>query len=341
MARKTVKHSIVNEDEWDKVNQDNKNLYNEFINYLKSTDKSPKTIFVYDSNLKIFFIWLLKNGNNKSFIDIKKRDIINFQNWLVNELKVSPARTRNLRASISSLSNYIETILDDEYPDFRNIINKIPAPSLEPVREKTILEDEQVESLLNKLVEIQDYQKACFIALVAFGGARKSELVQFKKSFFNNDAVVHGMYKTPKIRQKGRGQAGKREVKYVIKSLFDKYLNLWLEQRKELRIPEEIDELFVIKRLGEWKPIETCTIDSWFKTFSDMLNIDIYCHGFRHYFATSLAKQNVPVSKIKTLMNHESSATSEIYIDIEDEENLIGLFNDDGIVKQKKENKAD
>lgn len=48
----------------------------------------------------------------------------------------SPARVRRVKAALSSLSNYIENILDDEYEDFRPIIRKIENPQNTPVREK-------------------------------------------------------------------------------------------------------------------------------------------------------------------------------------------------------------
>ena len=55
----------------------------------------------------------MKFAKNKDFVDIKKRDIMNFQNYLIKQ-GLSPARIRVLRSSISSLSNFIENILDEE-----------------------------------------------------------------------------------------------------------------------------------------------------------------------------------------------------------------------------------
>ena len=55
-----------------------------------------------------------------------------------------------MRSAISSMSNLIENILDEEFPDFRNIINKIPVPPANQ-SEKTVFENEDLEELLNKL----------------------------------------------------------------------------------------------------------------------------------------------------------------------------------------------
>ena len=56
---------------------------------------------------------------------------------------------------MSSLSSYIEMILDDEYPDFRNIIGKIPPPPRNEVREKTVLTDDDAQELLDLLVNTE------------------------------------------------------------------------------------------------------------------------------------------------------------------------------------------
>ena len=82
------------------------------------------------------------------------------------------------------MSNFVEAILDDEYPGFRPIIRKIESPVNQPVREKTVLTDEQCDTLLQTLVDKGQYEKACFVALALFSGRRKAELLRFKVSYF-------------------------------------------------------------------------------------------------------------------------------------------------------------
>ena len=139
MARSTVYNRIFNEKDWNDVNPQNKQLYNEWTTYLMSTDKSRGTIKQYQNDLRILFIFLLKMCNNKFVIDLNKRDIIAFQGYSINEWGHSSNRLRRLKSYLSSLCNYVENIMDDMYPDFRNIVNKIESPSKKPVREKTIL----------------------------------------------------------------------------------------------------------------------------------------------------------------------------------------------------------
>ena len=137
MGRKTVYNNLVLPEIYAQVSEDNKNILNEFIVYLMSTDKSPLTIKAYTGDIKYFLVWNLQKNNNKFFVDLIKRDILKYQNYLLNELKLSSNRIRSLKSAISSMSIFIESMMDDLYPDFKNIINKIPAPVKQNSREKT------------------------------------------------------------------------------------------------------------------------------------------------------------------------------------------------------------
>jgi len=331
MARKTVQHNIVTSELWDKVLDKNKTLLRDFIEYCQSKDLSPKTINGYKNDIEICWIWNLQNNDNRFFIDFTKKDIMRYQNWMLNGLGNSSNRIRRMKSAISSLSNFIESMLDEEYPNFRNIVNKIPAPPKQDVREKTILSDEQVDKLLNYLVDNKKYQHACAVALAVASGARKSELLRFKTSYFAEENIIYNaLYKTPeKIKTKGRGSKGKMIYRYVLVNKFKPYFDLWMDQRKELGI--EGEELFWNKRNGVWKPSGVSTLNSWANTFSQILGIDWYWHCNRHYFTTALCKANIPADVIKDIVGWESTNMVSLYNDTEIDEELAKYFNEDGI----------
>lgn len=335
LARKTQQHSIVTPELWSAVSDENKQLLDGFIEYCQTTNKSPNTTDGYFNDIQIFMVWNLQKNKNKFFIDFTKRDVIKYQNWLVMEQKLSPSRVRRLRSSLSSMSNYIESVLDDVYFNFRSIINKIPAPPMQPVREKTVLEDDQVEYLLNYLVEKEKYQQACAVALAVYSGSRKSELLRFKVSYFTDDNLIYGsLYKTPeKIKTKGRG-SGKFIYRYVLKN-FKTYLELWMKQRKTLGI--EGEELFWSKRNGVWKPGGISLLNSWATTFSKILNVDWYWHSNRHFFTTGLCRANIPTNIVKDIVGWDSIEMVNLYNDREIDEELGKYFDKDGIkqVEQK------
>lgn len=308
MARTTVYNPTVTEEKWNSVNQDNKDLLNEFIEYLQSTDKSQGTITNYTSDIKIAFIWTLENLKNKSFTDYTKRDVMRYQNYLLNTMNVSSNRIRRMKASLSSLSNFIENVLDDDFPDFRNIINKIPAPVKEAVRTKTVLEDNQVQECLDSLIVDGKIQIACALALAWSSGARKSELLRFKISDFKDENIMFGsLYKTTeKMKTKGRGSKGKLLYRYCLRNKIKPYLDLWIQERKRLGVSDDIDEIFLVQRKNGFDLAKVSTLDSWSETIEKKLGVDFYFHCLRHNFTTELSKSGIPANVIKDIVGWNS-----------------------------------
>ncbi len=340
MGRKTKQNKITSPELIAQINPKNIRLMNDFLDYLRSVGKAESTVKAYTSDLYIFFVWVLQNADNKYFPEVSKRDIVSYQNWLLRNNENSPARVRRLKSTLSSLSNYIEAILDDELPNFRSIVRKIENPINEPAHEKTVLSDEQADTLLEYLVEHRQYEKACCFALARYSGRRKSELVRFKVSYFSDENIIYGsLYRTPeKIRTKGRGVNGKMLTCYVLSKPFRPYLDLWMEKRKELGI--ESEWLFPDKDQPD-QPIPISTMNSWAETFSNILGIPLYWHSLRHFFTTSLAKANLPDSVIKTIIGWESLEMVGLYKDIDDEEEIGKYFDDGEIVAQKQSGLSD
>lgn len=335
MGRATVYNHITTPELIDKINPKNKRLVKDYLDYLSSIQRSPQTIHSYKSDLEIFFVWNLQNNDDKEFVNVTKRDIISYQSYLINENKNSPARVRRLKSCLSSLSNYIADICDDEYEDFRPIIRKVENPVNVAVREKTVLSVDEIDKLLKVLVENKEYMKACVVALGACSGARKSELLRFKASYFTDDNIIYGsLYKTPeKIKTKGRG-LGKFIYRYTLVKEFKPYLDLWLNKRRELGVDN--DYLFVHKVNDKWKVASKSMLDSWTDKFSEIIGESFYYHAERHYFCTKLAKCNIPDNVIQDIIGWESADMVKIYKDIDADEELSKYFDKNGI-KQVKE----
>ena len=318
MARGTVYNGdLTKKENLLNINKKNIELREEFIEYLNSTDKAILTITNYTSDINIAFCWNLLENDNKFFIDYNKRDVMRFQNYMLNTMKLSAGRVRRLRSALSSMSNFIENILDDDFPNFRNIINKIPAPTNTFVREKTVISHEQLKELLDYLVENKEYQKACLVGLAAYSGSRKAELMRFKADYFKDEYIIlNALYKTPKITSKGRGKAGKMIHKYCLVDEFKPYLDLWLQERKELDIDSEW--LFVVNNKNNWEQMQQSTADSWAKGISKILNVDFYWHCLRHYFTTYLStEKKLPDEVIKQLSSWANLEMVSLYKDID------------------------
>lgn len=330
MARKTKMNNLTSPELVSKVNPENVRLKEDFLEYLQSVQRSPGTIRGYDNDLDIFFVFCMERLGNKRFSEVTKRDLVAFQNWLINENSNSPSRVRRIKSAISSLSNFVEAILDDEpeFKNFRSIVRKIESPVNQPVREKTVLSDDQLDGLLDKLTERKQYGKACMLALAMCSGRRKSELVRFKVDDFKDDNLICGgaLYKTSDtMRTKGFG-LGKYIYCYTMAKKFKPYLDRWMEYRKENGIDSEW--LFPLRE-DPSQQMKPETLNSWANTFTNMLGVDFYWHCMRHYFTTHLARSGLPDGVIQEIIGWSSSDMVRLYTDLDAEEQ-IGMYFKDG-----------
>jgi len=342
MARKTRMNNLTSPELLAQVNPDNMRLKNDFLDYLRSVQRSPGTIAGYSNDLDIFFVWVLQNARNKPFVNITKRDIVAYQGWLINSNENSSSRVRRLKAAISSLSNYCENILSDDEPEFQNfrsIVRKIENPALQPVREKTIWEDAELEDLLNQLVERKAFDKACYLALAMYSGRRKSELCRFRVSDFDDSRLVCGgaLYKSAPIKTKGKS-GGKYIPCYTLAKKFRPYLKMWLDERARLGI--ESQWLFPAKDNPD-EQMGISTVNSWAETFTRLSGRDFYAHSLRHYFTTSLARAGIPDGVIQSIVAWESSDMVRLYTDIDADEQIGMYFSNGDISVPDKKGFAD
>ena len=339
MARTTVYNKITSKEKLGQVNQNNIELAEDFLTYLLSIDRSEGTIRGYRNDLNIFWCWNLDFNKNKDFAKLTKREIARFQNYAINIWGWSPKRTRRVKSCLSSMSNYIQDILDEEeeFENFTPIIRKIENPANEAVRKKTVFSDNQVQMLMDELVKRQEYEKACSIAIAAYSGMRKSELLQMKTEFFSDEHLIFdgAMWETEEIRTKGKGKLGKRLNKYILVGA-KPYIDLWLNERKKLNIDSEF--LFVTKLKNEngdviWK--RRANLSQWTEEFTEIVGDNFYYHSLRHFTCSMLFRNNIPSDVIQDFFGWSSSEMLTIYNDNSAKDTFGKYFTKYGIAETK------
>lgn len=339
-GRSTVYNKIITPEKLEKVNPKNKELAEDFLDYLSSIDRSPQTVLQYKYDLNQFWVWCLDNLDNKDFIKITKREFARFQNFCLNTYNYSPKRLRRIKSVISSLSNFVENVLDEEeeFAGYKSVIRKIESPTNETVREKTVMTDEQLQLLLDTLVEEKEYEKACGAAVLAYSGMRKAELLQLKLSDFSPEHLQFGcIYVTDKVRAKGRGRNGKRINKYVLNKV-DKYIDLWRVYREEQGI--DCEYLFVTKRNGVWE--QRTTVDHWKEEFTEIIGVPYYFHMNRHYCCSMmLGDYNLPPDVVREWNSWNDLSLLQIYNDRSAFDDFGKYFSADGIIAQEQKGLAD
>lgn len=325
MGRSTYRKVITSPELIESINKKNKKLIDKFLKNF-NTRRSDASVKVYASNFNIFFCWNVENNDNKFFCDIKKSQFIEFFDYAVEELKWSPNRYAQMWSSLNSLSNFIENILDDEYPDFRNQVKKIEKLPKANIRKKTILTEEQINLLFEHLIEKEEYQQAALLALACYSGARISELFRFTTDLINEENVAFDGFfleTTDEIKTKGRGKTGKMLYKYILKAPFLPHYNKWIEEREKiLKENNQSHNSLFIKKNGA--PADISDGRRWMKSWEKFLtknnengeDVHLYAHCIRHYLCTYLSKIGIEQELIVELFGWGSDAMYHIYNDL-------------------------
>jgi integrase len=334
MSRTTFRFKITDEETIKQINPINQQLVESFLMSFdtKSSDASVKN---YRSDFNIFFCWnVLKNGN-KSFIEIKKSDLIAFFSFAVNTLKWGSSRYRRMHSALSSLSNFIVNILDDDYPNFKNLMPKIDKIPKVATREKTVLTETQVDNLLNYLrTDIENIQWACLLALAIGSGARISELFRFTIDIIDENSLAFNdiFLKTKKeIKTKGMGKLGEKKYKYIIKDIFLPIYKEWLPIREQIMKENGVAEHGYIFITKSGTPATDKTSRRWIEQWEKYLTekepsnenqeqVHLYPHCLRHYIVTYLTRIGLSSDLIIAIMGWKSAEMYKIYNDLSDDE---------------------
>lgn len=317
--RKTFRKVITSPELIEQINSKNKTLMERFLKNF-ATKRSPNSVVSYRSNLNIFFCWNILENDNKFFIDIKKRELLDFFDYAVTELQWSPNRYAQCHSSLSSFSAWIENFYDEDYPTFRNLLPKIEKPVKENIRKKTVLQKEDVDKLFKYFEDNNMTQDACLLSLVISCGARVSELARFTMDLIDeNNVVFDGLFleTTEEIVTKGRGTTGKMLRKYILKDMFLPHYHKWLEEREKImeETGQDHNHIFVTK---DGNPANADRLRDWMNEWSNIVDQPCYPHSFRHYHITMLKKLELEDDFIVYITGWSESTGHS----------MVGIYND-------------
>lgn len=318
------KLEAITEEQWSSINSKNRKIVEEYLD--QSTQLSPYTLGQYKSCLMIYFWYIHNFCDDKNFYEIKSREYLGYQNWLVKR-GLSSSAIKLKRSVVSSLNNYVCVYYQDEYPLFRNYINKSvqnPPPAF--VNDKDPLTLDEYNRLCTELENKKLWQILAYVRFAFSSASRRNETRQLLKSISeatpiikdveikdkdgNKKIVQSRFFLSHDVRCKGRGKIGK-----VRKLQFDQLamdaIKKWLEFRGEDSCPY----LFISGKGEAAKQIALETANVWFKEIIEpLVGRRIHPHALREGRVTTMVvEQGVDIKVAQKLLGHQSSQTTEIY----------------------------
>ena len=333
MDGKNAKRSEdITDEMWSEVLEFNRNMAEEYLE--NQTELAIKTKIAYRSGLRIFFYWVKENLNNKSFLDIKKKEFARYLNQITNR-GLSDSGIKFKKSSVSSFCNYIMMMYEDEYPTFRNFTVGLKVVKTGNVYPKEPLTPDEYIMLCEELEKREEWQKLAYLVFTYSTGCRRAESRQLLKEVVdypakerkikivdedgNEKEAISKSYQTHIIRCKGSSVVGKpRKLKFGEDAM--QWMKKWLEVRGD----DDCPFMFVIKQKdGTTRQVGEDTFNGWCQgLFTKIVGRRVHPHLFRESRATNIVVYEHKSAEVaqKLLGHNDVSTTKNHYIIKKDED---------------------
>ena len=287
-----------------------------FNNHLSLERKfSANTYDTYLMVIKQYLRYLSGNKDIKSkdisIYSFDKQNILDFLQYVESDLKCS-IKTRNHKLTIiNSFLEYAQSI----NPIYLDVYLKSKSIKLKKCKQEKMdfLTREELETFM-KVINIKSksgYKHYVLIALLYEAGLRESEIINLKVSdlFFLSES--------PYIKVLGKGN--KERIVYLnsnIVSIVNEYMDkfkikdgyLFLNHSKR-----QLTRFGIIKIVNKYFELSK-------KECPTLVNKTITPHSFRRSKAVHLLMNNTALPIIQRFLGHNSIKTTEIYLDITNDE---------------------
>lgn len=260
----------------------------DYITYLKSEQKSIKTINEY-----VKYATQMLSFINKPVNEITYMDLIEWKS------SISHLSSNSVCLQIAAIKKYFEFLVDTD------VINNNPSAKLKrptkKAKEKPYMTKDMVKAMIDNATNFRD---KAILLVFATTGLRVSELVGLTLDQYKNMGGIE--HREIKILGKG----SKERTIYIndeTKKAIDKYLLT--------RPTVDCDKLFLSFQGGD---IHSNNLSQTLKTIAKRANIpfwsEISNHTLRAAFATIQSESGTPVATIQAAMGHSSLNTTSVYI---------------------------
>lgn len=278
----------------------------EFIEDRKFKNLSNYTIKMYETNLKIFYEYCLRN----EIINLSEINVSTMRKFFMEMKEKKQNNVGTLNNKIRTMKAFFNYLVEEEIIDQK----ENPMRKIKQVKQDVKIEvptDQQVKQIIRHF-ERQAYRNGAFIGnrnrtIVIFlisTGIRRGELVNMKWSdidFQNNSIKVFGK---------------KRQIASI---------PMTVKLRKELAEWKIICE-HQFKEVGDYvfctrnnRQLTDEGVSGVFKRLRRDMGESIgkiHCHSFRHYFASKAIQNGLDMNTLQKILRHESTKITQVYVNL-------------------------
>jgi len=331
LARGRVYNRTFTPEKWEKVSKKNKDILTDFLAEYRQRKKAKGTIDGYFQDLRILFIYIMENLDNRCILELNKKDFRGVVLSLSEDMDLSTSRVNRMKSAVNSMLTFCEE--DDDYEYEVNYAKKVAGLPKQRVRDNEddffFTYDEFIK-VRDILVEKEDWQNVVLWSIGFDSAGRKNELFQIDKH-----KLLDG--------NKTNIVIGKRSKKFPLVYLDDtkEFIRKYLEVRGD----DEIDSLWI---KGTGKDKTSVTPNSLYDRIVSISKIlskvrgdecNIFVHTMRHARVECLLQgaddrlknadgtnRKYSIDEVRVFCHHGDISTTASYAKDHSEDTINDMF---------------
>ena len=292
-----------------------------FLMNKKVAGRTERTLIMYKNTLNLFF-----RECQKSPLDVTSDDIKMFLAIKEVRDKASKNYLKDLQGPISSFYQWMQR---EEYI-VRNPMNKVDSIKVPKVKRYAFTEQD-IEKM--RMAIGDNLRMTCIFELLLSTWCRVSELAIMKISDISQNGekiLVHG--KGQKDRYCYLNARSKLYLDMYLKSRNDKNEFIFPNAKKEIMLKKEFfstikkhnvkqkDWWMIPEMIGD-DHIGADIIEQYVRKLGKKAGVNnVHPHRFRRTGATHALRRGMPIEQVSKILGHESIETTQIYLDISENE---------------------
>lgn len=283
ISKRTTEISVINEDDTSKY-------IRLFIINKRVAGRTERTVNHYKAELNRFFREVQKSPVNMTADDIKLY-------LAMKEVRDGSSKVY-LQNILRVISSFYQWMTKEEHIA-KNPMNKVDGIKIPKIKKHAFSEIE-IELLRNKITDLRD--KALLEVLLSTW-CRVSEISNMNVEDIKSDNSMEVLGKGQKMRKVYLNAKAIVAIDDYLKSRTDSNKALFVSKDKpHNRLKNSAIEI-IMRNYGKDCGIENC-----------------HPHRFRRTGATFALKRGMPIEQVSTILGHESIETTQIYLDISEDD---------------------